>query len=108
MYKYSFIALDKYSGITEIFVLKWEYASEDGEDYEWEYSEEEEEEEVGTAATKPAESKTKDSDKDEESEDIDSDLELEDIDLPDPFSTGPAVTVAAKPAADVSTSCCFS
>jgi len=79
----------------------WEYASEDGEDYEWEYSEEEEEEEEGAAATKPAESKTRDSDKDEESEDIDSDLELEDIDLPDPFSTGPAVPAAAKPAADV-------
>ena len=86
----------------DIFVLKWEYASEDGEDYEWEYSEEEEEEEEGAAATKPAESKTRDSDKDEESEDIDSDLELEDIDLPDPFSTGPAVPAAAKPAADVS------
>jgi len=68
----------------------WEYASEDGEDYEWEYSEEEEEEGEGAAKQeKPKE-------EDEEGEEDEDELELEDIDLPDPFGADPVPV--AKPA----------
>lgn len=63
----------------------WEYASEDGEDYEWEYSEEED----GGKQEKEEVVVTKKEDEDE-------DEELEDIDLPDPFGTEPIPQLAKK------------
>ena len=75
--------------------LKWEYASEDGEDYEWEYSEEEEEGEEGGGDKQKKKKEEPKKEKDEE-EDEELDDELEDIDLPDPFSTEPVPVVLKK------------
>jgi len=72
---------------------KWEYASEEGSDYEWEY-ETESEEEDGSGK----EDKDKAKEEEEKEEEEDSDISLDDIDLPDPFSNDP-VPVIEKVAA---------
>merc|ERR1712061_466582 len=72
---------------------KWEYASEEGSDYEWEYETESEEED---GSGKEDKDKAKEEEKKEEEED--SDISLDDIDLPDPFSNDP-VPVIEKVAA---------
>jgi hypothetical protein len=75
--------------------LKWEYASEDGEDYEWEYSEEEDPDKQQQKKGEKEEKEVK-KQKEEEEEEEELDEELEDIDLPDPFSTEPVPVVTKK------------
>ncbi|XP_023330930.1 glutamic acid-rich protein [Eurytemora carolleeae] len=79
---------------------KWEYASEDGEDYEWEYSDEEgvenKEKEKNDEKKEEDEKEKKEKEEDEEEEEEEEEedeLELEDIDLPDPFSSEPIPTI---------------